>query len=155
MIHVNNPYYSEVKIRCTVKFYQEVDQLFHQAKLEEELKKFLSPWAYDKTKNIQMGGVLDAGVLINFISEQEYVDFVANLRLFQNIDGDISDVTTLNDGRNAVLPTRPDMVITTAESHQIDLVDENQYDEDSETGINYMVIEEDFIVAKDFENLLK
>ncbi|MEL6556581.1 MAG: baseplate J/gp47 family protein [Bacteroidota bacterium] len=146
---VSNPFYAEVKIRCTVKFNKGVDQLFFQARLNEELKKFLSPWAYDHSNDIRIGGVLESGVLVNFIAEQEYVDFVANLRIFQTIDGETSDVTVLNDGRNAVIPHRPDMVITSSEIHQIDLVDENEYDEDSETGINYMVIEEDFIVAQD------
>ena len=148
-LQVRNPYYSEVKIRCTVKFHAGFDQLFFQSKLNEELKRFLSPWAYDEANEIRIGGILESGVLINFIAEKEYVDFVANLRIFQTIDGETSDVTVLNNGRNAVIPHRPDMVITSSEVHQIDLVDENEYDEDSETGINYMVIEEDFIVAED------
>ena len=41
-VAVSNPFYAEVKIRCTVKFNKGVDQLFFQARLNEELKKFLS-----------------------------------------------------------------------------------------------------------------
>ncbi len=148
-ITVNNPTYLQVMTRCSIKFHQGYDPQFYQTKLIDEIKRFLSPWAYDDPTNISLGGTLDAGVLINFIAEKNYVDFVANLKLFQIMDGEITDVITLNDGKNTVVPNQPDMILVTAETHQIDIVDSNVYDEDLQEGINYMVIGVDFEVARD------
>ncbi|GAA4276750.1 baseplate J/gp47 family protein [Aquimarina mytili] len=150
-ISVNNPVYLQVVTRCTVKFNLGVDAVFYKEKLIEEIKRFLSPWAFDDTDNIHLGGTLDAGVLVNFIAERPYVDFVANLKLFQSTDGeDFTDVTSLPHQKNAVIPDEPNMIIVSAANHFIDIVDENIYDEDAEKGINHMIIETDFEVAKDF-----
>ncbi len=150
-ISVNNPVYLQVVTRCTVKFNSGLDTVFYKGKLIEEIKRFLSPWAFDDTGNIRLGGTLDAGVLVNFIAERSYVDFVANIKLFQSTDGeDFTDVTSLPHRKNAVIPHEPNMVIVSAANHFIDIADENIYDEDAEKGINHMIIETDFEVAKDF-----
>ncbi|WP_024768083.1 baseplate J/gp47 family protein [Aquimarina macrocephali] len=150
-ISVNNPTYLQVATRCTVKFNQGLDAIFYRNKLIEEIKRFLSPWAFDDAQDIRLGGMLDSGVLVNFIAERPYIDFVANLKLFQSIDGKgFTDVTSLPHKKNAVIPDQPDMIIVSAANHFIDIADENTYDEDAEKGINYMIVETDLVVAKDF-----
>lgn len=150
-IKVSNPTYLKVSVRCTIKFNQGLDEVFYTKKLNEEIKQFLSPWAYGDPTKIRLGGTLDAGLIINFIAERSYVDFVANLKLFQSTEAQpFLDARTINGGQNIVIPDQPDMVIVSDETHVIEVVDETNYDEDSERGINYMMIERDFIVAKDF-----
>ncbi|NHN24075.1 hypothetical protein FIA58_000160 [Flavobacterium jejuense] len=152
-LEVINPFYLQVLTRCTVKFYPEYDPEFYKEKLVEEIKRFLSPWAYDHDSDINIGGNLHASVLINFIAERPYIDYVANLKLFQSEDGiDFTDVRSSNDGKSIVIPSRPDMVMVSAANHFIDIVDEKGYDEDSFEGINYMQIQLDFEVANDFSN---
>ncbi|MEM0938989.1 MAG: baseplate J/gp47 family protein [Bacteroidota bacterium] len=144
---VHNPFYLQVLARCVVKFYPGFDVGFYKAKLIDEIKQFLSPWAYDADSEIRIGGTLHASVLINFIAERPYIDYVAHIKLFQSEDGKkFTDVQALNDGKIIVVPSRPDMVMVSASSHVIDVVDENGYDEDSFEGINYMVVELDFEV---------
>ncbi|MFD2563161.1 baseplate J/gp47 family protein [Aquimarina rubra] len=150
-ISVGNPVYLQVLTRCTIKFNTGLDVIFYREKVIEEIKRFLSPWAFDDTQDIHLGGALDAGVLVNFIAERPYVDFVANLKLFQSIDGEnFTDVTSLSHKKNAVIPDQPNMIMVSAANHIIDIADENNYDEDAEKGINYMIVETDFEVAKDF-----
>lgn len=150
-ISVNNPVYLQVVTRCTVKFNLGLDAVFYKEKLIEGIKRFLSPWAFDDNSNIHLGSILDAGVLVNFIAERPYIDFVANLKLFQSTDGeDFTDVTSLPHHKNAVIPDEPNMIIVSADNHFIDIADENNYDEDAEKGINHMIIKTDFEVAKDF-----
>jgi len=150
-ISVGNPVYLQVVTRCTVKFNSGLDAVFYRNKLIEEIKRFLSPWAFDDTQDIRLGGTLDAGVLVNFIAERSYVDFVANLKLFQSTNGnDFIDVTSLPHQKNAVIPDQPNMVIVSAANHFIDIADENNYDEDAEKGINHMIVQTDFEIAKDF-----
>ncbi|MEM9686378.1 MAG: baseplate J/gp47 family protein, partial [Bacteroidota bacterium] len=148
-VEVLNPFYLQVKTRCTVKFHTGYDEGFHKAKLIDEIKRFLAPWAYDESSDIRIGGTLHVSVLINFIAERPYIDYVANMKLFQSEDGKkFTDVRTLNNGKTIVVPDRPDMVLVSAQSHTIDIVDENGYDEDSFEGINYMQIELDFGVGE-------
>ncbi|MHA7056520.1 baseplate J/gp47 family protein [Aquimarina sp. M1] len=150
-VSVSNPVYLQVVTRCTVKFNSGSDTVFYKAKLIEEIKRFLSPWAFDDPQDIHLGGTLDAGVLVNFIAERSYVDFVANLKLFQSTSGkDFTDVTSLPHQKNAVIPNEPNMVIVSAANHFIDIADENTYDEDAQKGINHMIVETDFEVEKDF-----
>jgi len=148
---VRNPTYLQVVTRCTIKFNSGLDAIFYKAKLIEEIKRFLSPWAFDDAQNIHLGGTLDAGVLVNFIAERSYVDFVANLKLFQSTSGEnFTDVMSLPHQKNAVIPNEPNMVIVSAANHFIDIADENNYDEDAQKGINHMIVETDFEVEKDF-----
>lgn len=147
-VAVFNPFYLQVLTRCTIKFHSGYDIGFYKEKLVEEIKHFLSPWAYDHDSDISIGGTLHASVLINFIAERPYIDYVANLKLFQSEDGEIfTDVRTINDGKSIVIPSRPDMVMVSGATHFIDIVDKNGYDEDSFEGINYMQIQLDFEVV--------
>ncbi len=149
-IAVHNPSYVQILTRCTVQFYPDYDTGFYKEKLIDELKRFLSPWAYNQDSEIRIGGSLHASVLINFIAERPYIDYVANLKLFQSEDGKtFTDVRSINNGKAIVVPSRPDTVMVSGATHFIDIVDENGYDEDSFQGINYMQIELDFEVAKD------
>ena len=149
-VEVLNPFYLQVKTRCTVKFHPGYDESFHKAKLIDEIKRFLAPWAFDEDSDIRIGGTLHASVLINFIAERPYIDYVANMKLFQSEDGKkFIDVRTFNNGKTIVIPARPDMVLVSAQSHTIDIVDENGYDEDNFEGVNYMEVELDFEVGED------
>ncbi len=149
-IAVHNPSYLQILTRCTVQFNPGYDTDFYKEKLIEEIKRFLSPWAYSQDSDIRIGGSLHASVLINFIAERPYIDYVANLKLFQSEDGKtFTDVRSINNGKSIVVPSRPDTVMVSGATHFIDIVDENGYDEDSFEGINYMQIELDFEVAKD------
>ncbi|WP_340200027.1 baseplate J/gp47 family protein [Ascidiimonas sp. W6] len=154
-IAVHNPSYLQILTRCTVQFNPEYDTHFYKEKLIDEIKQFLSPWAYNQDSDIRIGGNLHASVLINFIAERPYIDYVANLKLFQSEDGKtFTDVRSINNGKSIVVPSRPDTVMVSGATHFIDIVDENGYDENSFEGINYMQIQLDFEVAKDLTQSL-
>lgn len=151
-VSVCNPSYTQIKTRCVVKFKAGYNEGFYKSRLIEEIKRFLAPWAYDEGGNISIGGTIHASVLINFIAERPYIDYVANLKLFQSEDGKrFTDARALNDGKNQVTSRRPDTILVSAQNHEIDVVDENGYDEENFEGINYMKVELDFQVG---ENLL-
>ncbi|WP_378179155.1 baseplate J/gp47 family protein [Aquimarina sp. SS2-1] len=146
-VSVSNPSYLQVSTECVVKFYSGYDEVFYKDKLIEEIKRFMSPWAYGEDSDIQIGGSLHASVIINFIAERPYIDYVANLKLFQSEDGKtFTDVRSLNDGKSIVTPLLPDMIMVAAQIHEVYVVNENGFEEDSFEGINYMEISKDFIV---------
>ncbi|AXT52369.1 hypothetical protein D1818_16540 [Aquimarina sp. BL5] len=146
-IAVTNPLYLQVSTECIVKFYEGYDEGFYKNKLIEEIKRFMSPWAYGEDREIQIGGSLHASVIINFIAERPYIDYVANLKLFQSEDGKtFTDVRSLNNGKSIVVPSQPDMIMVAAQIHEVYVVNEGGFEEDSFEGINYMEINKDFIV---------
>jgi hypothetical protein len=49
--------------------------------LQEEITQFLSPWAYENKSFIDFGGNVYKSVLINFIEERYYVDFITDVKM--------------------------------------------------------------------------
>ncbi len=79
-LHVRNPLYEEISVDFNVKFLPGFDNGFYGQKLEEDIKKFLAPWAYD-TGNISFGGKIHKSMILNFVEEQPYVDFVTCFKM--------------------------------------------------------------------------
>lgn len=75
-LHVKNPIYEEIQVELNVKFYEEFDNGFYGKKLEDDLKSFLSPWAFESASELVLGGKIHKSVILNFVEERPYVDFV-------------------------------------------------------------------------------
>lgn len=76
-LNVRNPTYEKMKVTFGVEFKKEFsDRTFYVNQLSEDIKRFLSPWAYGEVEDIVFGGRLDKSVILNFIEERPYVDFV-------------------------------------------------------------------------------
>jgi len=145
---VKNPAYVQVMTRFAVKFKQGYNEGFFLQKLEEDLKRFLSPWAYEEGADIIINGKIHANVIVNYIAERPYTDYVAGMKLFRgNEQGGFDDVLRLGSGENVVEAGRPDVILVSAQEHMIDLIREQGYIEEDFSGINYMKIEYDFTVA--------
>ncbi len=80
-LHVKNPQFEEVKTEFKVRFYPGFDETFYLKKLKEELTRFLSPWAFPGGGSPSFGGKIYKSVLINFIEERPWVDYVADFKL--------------------------------------------------------------------------
>ncbi|KAF2338331.1 baseplate J/gp47 family protein [Flavobacterium tistrianum] len=83
---VINPDYEKVIIKLKVKFYPEYDENFYKKQLNEDLIKFLSPWAFDTSKQIIFGVELQRSVVIEYIENLYYVDFLSMLEMAIYID---------------------------------------------------------------------
>lgn len=84
-IRVINPKYEEIRVKFRVYFGKQwsSDKGYYSAQLNEDIKKFLSPWAYDEGSDIRFGGKLHASFILNFIEEREYVDYITDFMLFK------------------------------------------------------------------------
>lgn len=87
-IHVKNPVYEEIKVDFQVKFYKGVDIGLHTQKLNKEIKDFLSPWASDCPKEIRFGGRIHKSMILNFVEERSYVDYVTCFKMYHLIPTD-------------------------------------------------------------------
>jgi hypothetical protein len=145
---VRNPIYVPVRLRLSVRFRPGQDPGYAKRRLNEDLLRFLSPWAFDEGAELMIGGSIYANSILDFVDRREYVDYVADIKLFRGRDHD--DYALIpRDSQNPdyhIATEGPDEVLVAAPQHDIDVISELGYEQASFTGINYMKIELDFIV---------
>jgi len=103
------PQFEEVRIEFSLKLHDAYkDFTFYADKLKEEITQFLSPWAFGGGSKIDFGGKVYKSVLINFIEERYYVDFITDVFLYVKVDeasdesGDTDEVTA-STGRSILV----------------------------------------------------
>jgi hypothetical protein len=84
-LHVRNPQFEEVRVNMKVRFYDGFDETFYTNLLQESIMRFLSPWAFPEGGNPSFGGKIYKSVLIDFVEEQTYVDYVTDVQLFHDL----------------------------------------------------------------------
>ena len=85
-LDVRNPKYEAIKVRFGVEFKLGYDRTFYKEKLNEEIKEFLSPWAFGKEEDLIFGGRINRSIILNFVEERPYVDYVTNFQMFHKED---------------------------------------------------------------------
>ncbi len=88
-IVAQNPDYEEIILEFEVAFHQSLEFGFYKKQLNEDLKKFLTPWAFDEGRDIHFGGQIHKSILIHFIDGLEYVDFVTNFTMYHQDENGI------------------------------------------------------------------
>ena len=125
-VSVGNPHYVAVKVRLAVRFSVTGDEDYYKEVLNDDLNRFLSPWAYQDGADIVIGGRIYANSIVDFVDRRPYVDFVANVELFRSDDGqNFSPVPApaLGDpGGYFIAADRPEGILVAAREHQIDLI---------------------------------
>jgi hypothetical protein len=111
-MHVNtfviNPSYEVVKVSLAVKFKTGFDINFYTQELSNDITKFLSPWAYDKTIPITFGVSIHISVLIDYIEKLGYVDYLENVKLIK--DG--------IEHQKVVSPSNPKSILVSAKADE-------------------------------------
>ncbi|MCW3084480.1 MAG: hypothetical protein JWP12_1846 [Bacteroidetes bacterium] len=120
-LHVKNPLYEEIAVEFNVRFLPGFDNGFYGQKLEEDIKKFLAPWAYSVT-DIAFGGTIHKSMIINFVEEQPYVDFVTCFKMDQIIG------TIVNKNIEAAFATTSASVLTSAAAHNVHVLETDECD---------------------------
>ncbi len=85
-LQVLNPLFEKIQIQCFVQLYDGLDEGYYKALLVEDIKKFLSPWAYDDSQDIVFGGELHKTIVLNFVEELPYVDYVTDFIMNHVVD---------------------------------------------------------------------
>ena len=151
-VAVKNPRYEQIKYRAAVRFQTGYEQGYYIKQLNEELVRFLSPWAYEEQSDIAFGSSIHSSAVIHFIESRPYVDYVANLKL-------IEQVTISTDNRspedtiyhvnttNLAQVKHVDSILVSAPHHIIDLITTSDYAEEEFEGVDYMIVDLDFFVT--------
>jgi hypothetical protein len=138
-VHVQNPAFEEIKTAFNVKFYTGTDKGRYLKQLNEDIIRFLTPWAFDKNKELVFGAGVYASAIINFIEELEYVDYITCFRMIHIVKG-CCDSDTLEEltcaqmqKKDAAFADRfetlieassPKAILTSVKQHCISLIDE-------------------------------
>lgn len=96
-LHVKNPSFEEIKLKFNVRLMPNKDEGIYKLKLEDDLKKYLSPWAYEEGVDISFDGIIHKSKIINFIEELDYVDYLTCFEMYHVLNGDESKVKDTNE----------------------------------------------------------
>lgn len=127
-LNVENPVYEQILVHFKVGFYPGYDSGFYGKLLNEEIKKFLSPWAFEEGVDIVFGGKVYKSDILAFIENRDYVDYITDFKLYHVFSGPrrggIGDMAIGIDF--IVRPENP-------------------------PGLGEMILEEDFVIGEDVE----
>lgn len=112
-LHVCNPQFEEVQFDFKVTFYPNYDVDFYTKFLKDEIQQFLTPWANQSGKDIEFGGKIEKSVVLNFVEERSYVDFVTCFKMNQIIHREGSVISeALYDIEEAVASTARSILVS-------------------------------------------
>ncbi len=117
-LHVRNPIFEEIEVDFNVRFHTGFDKGFYGKLLEEEIKQFLAPWAYN-TIDISIGGKIHKSRIINFVEERPYVDFVTCFNMNHIIPTGINTAPIANNNIDEAITTTSASILTSAATHRI------------------------------------
>ncbi|HLP54212.1 MAG TPA: baseplate J/gp47 family protein [Fluviicola sp.] len=110
-LDVANPDYEEVQIELAAKFQQGLDDNTYKKQLNEDIIRFLSPWAFEESREIKFGVVLYRSSLIHYIEKLNYVDYIEDVRIFKK---------GVLQSRNCE-PSTPRSILVSAKSHLVNI----------------------------------
>lgn len=119
-IQVLNPLYEKIKVEFKVKFNEGIDYGYYSTVLEEDIIKFLSPWAYGETSELNFGGIVYKSVILNFVEEREYVDFVTDFKMIHVTED--ADGKPKEEYKDEIETTSMRSILVSNETHSINEV---------------------------------
>jgi hypothetical protein len=87
-VSVIDPDYEALQISCAVAFVKGKSPAACKLRLNEDLQRFLTPWAYDDSQEIVFGGRIHQSVIQAFIDSRDYVEHFTEFKLVQNPSSD-------------------------------------------------------------------
>jgi hypothetical protein len=104
-LHVVNPVYEELQVKTNVRLLAGMDRSFFAKKLENDLKAFLSPWAFQSLESFSFEGEIHSSVILHFIEKLPYVDYLTCFELYHIIknpvNGEILSRTLVEEAKGS------------------------------------------------------
>ena len=119
-LQVRNPQFEEVKVQFKVRLHEGFDESFYLNKLHESVMRFLSPWAFPGGGSPSFGGKIYKSVLINFVEEQPYVDYLTDFLLFHKFHDDAGVPQSVE--KDEVEGSKAISILVSARRHDIQLL---------------------------------
>jgi len=109
-----NPNYEEVEVSLSVKFNTGFDENFYTKQIEEDIKKYLSPWAFSEASVLNFGVSFHKNKLISYLENLPYIDFLEDVIIKHRTSKTNSYSEKIN-----VIPASPKAILVSAKKHFI------------------------------------
>jgi hypothetical protein len=86
-VHAIQPVFERLRVEANVVFEAGRDPGYYSGVLNDDLRRFLSPWAYEDGEDILFGARIYRSDILAFIEGRAYVDHVTDLQLYHSFDG--------------------------------------------------------------------
>jgi hypothetical protein len=86
-VHAIQPVFERLRVEARVVFSPGRDPGYYTGILNDDLKRFLSPWADQDGEDILFGARIYRSDILAFVEGRDYVDHVTGLKLFHSFDG--------------------------------------------------------------------
>ena len=117
-VYVSNPVYETLLVDCKVAFRAGKDPGYYSNQLEDEIRRFLSPWAFEEGQDITFGGKIYQSEILAFIESRDYVDYVINFQLYHRFLGTntTSGIGCMEIGVDFIIATQPHGTIASSDA---------------------------------------
>ncbi|MDD9139789.1 MAG: baseplate J/gp47 family protein [Candidatus Cardinium sp.] len=148
-----NPMYEDIKVNVTVKFNIGYEKGLFLNLLQEDLRQFLSPWLFDPSADMLLGGDMPASKIIDFINSRSYIEGIGNFSIFKYVgSGSDLKLDKISNYDSYLRPSYPWSIMISAKNHKIESVDTFEGMAQLRHGsLGDMAIGEDFIIGP-FDN---
>jgi len=86
-VHAIHPVYERIRVDIHVAFQSGLDAGWYTSVLNEDLRRFLSPWAYHQGEDIVFGARIYKSEILAFLEGRDYIDYVTDFNLYHSYDG--------------------------------------------------------------------
>lgn len=124
-LHVRNPIFEEIQVEFNVKLLPGYDIGFYGQQLQAEIKQFLAPWTYG-TKDIAFGGRIHKSVLINFVEDRPYVDYVTCFNMHQIVPTGLNTEPEIHKDIDEAVTSTSASILTSAPEHLITVLETDE-----------------------------
>jgi hypothetical protein len=176
-VHVIHPIYERILVDAEVVFVTGFDAGYYASVLNEELRRFLSPWAYETGQDIVFGTRIYRSEILAFIEGREYVDYITDFKLYHSYPGprrngignmaieldfiiqpkpspyintmEIGNTFVVGRGVEAARTVKGHAILVSSPEHRIRPVESGSHACEGvrQLGIGYMTVELDFVVT--------
>lgn len=112
-----NPQYEEIKVTLGVKLRDGYDPNFYEKETNTAIQKYLSPWAYAETAQLNFGISFHKSNLIEYLEQQPYIDYLTDVVVKHYTVANPQGIESVN-----VLPSNPQAILVSAKSHAVTVV---------------------------------
>ncbi len=110
-LHVRNPQFEEIQLEFDVIFQANLDEAFHLNLLNDDIERFLCPWAFDTSRSVAFGGRMQQATLVNFIDERPYVHVVSAFKMHHIIRNEAGGVQSIEQDVQEAVASSPRSVL--------------------------------------------
>lgn len=90
-IHAIPPVFERLRVEANVVFETGRDPGYYSGVLNDDLRRFLSPWAYQEGEDILFGARIYRSDILAFVEGRDYVDHITDLKLYHSYGGSPRD----------------------------------------------------------------